>query len=98
MKRILLPAALLLCAAACAPAPTDNVNANANTNANMSNMNASNTNAASSATAADTELIAKEREVYDAIKKKDAAAFGAFLADDFIYVTSGAASSHNKAD
>jgi hypothetical protein len=86
MKRILLPLLLLACAAACAPAPSNNANTNANVNA--SNVNAANTNASSSATASDADLIAKEREIYDNLKKKDSAAFGAMLGEDFIYVTS----------
>lgn len=94
MKRILLPVLLLACAAACAPAPSNN----ANTNMNASNVNAANTNASSSATASDSDLIAKEREIYDDFKKKDAAAFGALLTDDFIYVGSDNATSHDKAD
>ncbi|MFL6230960.1 MAG: DUF4440 domain-containing protein [Pyrinomonadaceae bacterium] len=95
MKRILLPAALLCCVAACAPAPTDNTNANANMNANMSNMNASNANTSSTATTQDAELIAKEKELYDDFKKKDMTAFGAMLADDFMYVSSDGV--HDKA-
>ena len=95
MKRmLLLPAALLVCASACTPATNENTNSNANINANMSNMNASNMNT-SSAIASDSDLIAKEKEVYDDIKKKDSTAFGALLADDFMYVTSDGV--HDKA-
>lgn len=93
MKRIYLCAALVLCAAACAPAPTDN--ANTNMNANVSNMNASNMNTSSTSTTQDADIIAKEKEVYDDFKKKDMTAFGALLADDFVYVTSDGV--HDKA-
>jgi hypothetical protein len=92
---MLLPAALLICAAACAPAPTENSNTNANMNANVSNMNASNMNTASTTTAQDADIIAKEKEVYDDFKKKDMTAFGALLADDFVYVSSDGV--HDKA-
>src|ERR1051325_9375680 len=96
MKRLVLPLALAaLAAAACAPAPSNTANTNANMN--VSNMNASNANSASSGSYTDSDIIAKEREVYDAFKKKDANAFAALLADDFIYFGNGPAA-HNKAE
>lgn len=95
MKRLLLPLALVACAAACAPAPSDNANANAS-NTNAANMNAANSNTSSSATTSDADLMAKDREIYDALKKRDNTAFGALLADDFLYVTGDGI--HSKAD
>jgi hypothetical protein len=98
MKRLLLPAMLLACAAACAPAPSNTANTNANiSNMNMSNTNASNTNSASAGSYSDADIIAKEREIYDDVKKKDTNAFGAMLDDNFIYVTSDTTSPHDKA-
>jgi hypothetical protein len=96
MKRMLFPLLLLACVAACAPAPSNNANTNANMNA--SNMNAANSNTTSSANPADADLIAKEREIYDDVKKKDTAAFGAMVTDDFIYVSSDAPAPHDKAE
>lgn len=97
MKRMLLPAALLACAAAaCAPAPSNTANTTA-TNTNAANANAANTNAASTAGVSESDLLAKEHEIYDNFKKKDTAAFGALLTDDFIYVGPEPAV-HDKAD
>lgn len=94
MKRIILLAALLLAASGCATtteapsnnAPTQPTNTNANTTA---------TPKAATTNAADSEVAVKEREIWDNIRKKDAAAFGAMLADDFVYVSSDGV--HNKA-
>lgn len=86
MKRIILLALFLLAASGCAKtteapsnnAPTQPANTNANTTATPK----------AAMTAADSEVAVKEREIWDAIKKKDSAAFAAMLADDFTYVTS----------
>lgn len=83
MNKLLLPAALLLCAAACAPAPTNSTN----TNANAANTNAANANSAAAATWTDADMIAGERAAWDAIKRKDWAAFTDMLAPEFIDVT-----------
>ena len=87
MNKLLLPAALLLllCAAACAPAPTNVANTNANTNA--ANTNAANANSASAATWTDADMIAGDRAAWDAIKRKDWAAFTDMLAPEFVDVT-----------
>ncbi len=83
MKKILLPAALLLCAAACAPAPTNSTN----DNANAANTNAANANSAAAApTWTDDDVIADERAAWDTIKRKDWTAFSAMLAPEFMEV------------
>lgn len=86
MKRMLLPsAALLLCAAAaCTTAPTNTTNT-ANTNA--ANANAANSNTRAAATWTNDDVIAHDRAAWDAIKRKDSAAFSDMLAPEFIDVT-----------
>jgi hypothetical protein len=91
MKRTLLLSAplLLLCAAAaCAPVPTTNT---ANTNAANANANSTTTAAAWT----ESDISAREREVWDALKAKNWDAFAAHLADDQLYVGPGSVS--NKA-
>jgi hypothetical protein len=90
MKRMLLPAALLVCAAACAPAPTENSNANVNVNANTSNMNGANSNTTSSAAWTNDDVINGDKKAWDLIKTKDYAAFGTMIDDNFIDVTPAA--------
>jgi predicted small secreted protein len=86
MKRRLALAALLLAASACT-ATTENTNTGAgNTNANTN----ANSNAAASPTPAgvsQSDLEAKERAAYDAIKAKNWDAFGAMLAEEFVAVS-----------
>lgn len=83
MKRIILLAALLLTASGCArttEAPSNNASgqpANANTTATPK----------AATTAPDADLMAKEKEIWDAIKRKEPDAFAAMLADDFVFVT-----------
>lgn len=89
MKRILLLGALLAVAAACGPA----VNTNTNTNQPASNTNAAAT--PTPATVSAKDIIDKENQVFDALKRKDWDAFAAFLADDQIYVTADGV--HDKA-
>lgn len=84
MNKLLLPAALLLCAA-CAPAPTNSTNTNAN--ANAANTNAANANSAAAPAWTDDEVIASDRAAWDAIKRKDWAAFPDMLAPEFVEVT-----------
>ncbi|MCA1613871.1 MAG: nuclear transport factor 2 family protein [Acidobacteria bacterium] len=84
MNKLLLPAALLLCAAACAPAPTNSTN----TNANAANTNAANANSAAAATWTDADVIAGDRAAWDAIKRKDWTAFPDMLAPEFVDVGS----------
>jgi hypothetical protein len=84
MKRIILLASLLLAASACSPAP-------APSNSNAPTSPANTTTAATPGTTAapaDSGVTAKEKEIWDNIKKKDPNAFGAMLAEDFIYVSS----------
>ena len=86
MKRMLpLPAALLLLCAACTTAPTNTANTNANTNA--ANINAANANSRAAAAWTNDDVIANDRAAWDAIKRKDSAAFSDLLAPEFIDVT-----------
>jgi hypothetical protein len=85
MKRISLPALLLLCAAtACAPAPTNSTNTNAN--ANGANSNSANANR-SAASWTNEDVIGGDRAAWDALKRKDYAAFSDMLAPEFVDVT-----------
>jgi hypothetical protein len=91
MKRIILLASLLLAVSACSPAPAPS-NANAPTPA----ANTSNASTPSTATTpSDSGATAKEKEIWDNIKAKNPDAFGAMLAEDFIYVSNDGV--HNKA-
>jgi hypothetical protein len=88
MKRALIIIALLLVASACATQPTTNSTNSTNTTPNA---NAANSNAQAAKPAAvlsEADLMAKEKQVWDAIKKKDWDSFGGFLSDDQIYVGS----------
>lgn len=92
MKRIFLLAALLLAAAGCATtteAPSNNAPSqptNANTTATPK--------AATNAPAAD--IVAKEKEIWDTIKRKEPEAFAAMLADDYLHIVNGGV--YGKAD
>ncbi|HEX5707779.1 MAG TPA: nuclear transport factor 2 family protein [Pyrinomonadaceae bacterium] len=81
MKRLLLPCALFalaLSAASCAaPAPSNNANQTANTNA-----------ATPTPSPASVDFAERDRQVYDAIKRKDWDAFAAFIGDDYMLVVS----------
>lgn len=94
MKRMFVILALLVTAYGC----TDATQPAGNTT-NTANANAANTNAASPAAAttgvSEQDLIANEKQLWDAIRRKDPAAFGNFLADDQLYVTSDGI--HDKA-
>ena len=81
MKKILILAASMLAAAACAAPPT-----NREATTGSSTNRAAETKASAPLTEADA--IAKERQVWDAIKNKDYEAFGNMLTDDFISVAS----------
>ncbi|MDT7543192.1 MAG: hypothetical protein QOE33_3096 [Acidobacteriota bacterium] len=94
MKRMLLPLALLACAAACEPAPTNSTNTNANMNA--SNVNAANSNMNAAATWTNDDVIAGDKKAWDLIKTKDYATFEKGLDDNFIDVTPSGV--HNKAE
>lgn len=88
MKRVLIVTVLLFVASACAtqgPAnSTTPANTTANTNASNSNMPAS----TSSTAISEADLIAREKQVWEVIKKKDWDGFAALLTDDQVYVGS----------
>ena len=84
MKRILLAAALL--GAAAAPACTPTTGPANNANAPLANFNAAATPTPAPTVAA-ADHIARERQVMDAIKRKDWDGFAAHLADDQLYVS-----------
>ncbi len=89
MKRILLPAALLVVAsaAACqAPAPSGNANQTANANVSTPTPSPS---------PAVADLAEQDRQAYEAIKRKDWDAFAAMLADEQLLVTGDGV--HDKA-
>src|SRR5258708_223756 len=83
MKKILMAAAALLFAVACAAPPT---------NRDATNTTNSTNRAAETSSAAPTEadLVAKEKAIWDALKKKDYEGFGAMLADNSIEVATDA--------
>lgn len=81
MKRLIALAALLCVASACTTTE------NANTGANTSNTNAAPTATATPAGVSQTDIEAKEKQAWDAVKTKNADAFGAMISDDFIYVS-----------
>jgi hypothetical protein len=83
MKKILLLAAAVLTAAACAAPPT-NREAASGTNANSA------AEAKPSAPLSEADAMAKEKQIWGAIQKKDYDGFGSMLTDDFIYVSSDA--------
>ena len=76
MKKILALVSFLVVAAACAP-PTTNTNTASNAN----------TTASKSAAPTEAEMTAKEKAVWDTLKKKDYDAFGNSLASDYTEVT-----------
>lgn len=85
MKRIILLSALVLAASGCATTTQAPSNTNAPTPpANTANSATPSTNVP----ALNSEITDKEKAVWEAIKKKDAAGFAAMLADDFIYISS----------
>ncbi len=85
MKRIILLSALLLAASACATT----TQAPSNTNAPTPPANNATSGTPSTTTPAlNSEIADKEKAIWEAIKKKDAAGFAAMLADDFIYISS----------
>jgi hypothetical protein len=86
MKRLILLAPLLLMASACTTTTQAPSNVNAPTNTQPSNTTASAT-PKTDANASDSDVTAKEKQIWDNIKKKDPDAFAAMLADDFVYVS-----------
>lgn len=90
MKRLLSLVALLVAASACVTTT--------NTNTGTGNANvAANTNTAATPAAgiSEADITAKEKQVWDAVKSKNTSAFGALLADDFLYVSDDGV--HDKA-
>jgi hypothetical protein len=79
MKKILALVSFLVVAAACSTEPTTNTNMSSNAN----------TTTMKSAAPTETEMTAKEKAVWDTLKKKDYDAFGNALASDYIEVTDG---------
>jgi len=79
MKKILALVSLLLVAAACSTEPTTNTTTSSNAN----------TTTTKSAAPTEAEMTAKEKAVWDTLKKKDYDAFGNSLTSDFIEVTDG---------
>jgi hypothetical protein len=73
MKKILVFVSFLIVAAACSTEPKKDTTANANKAAESK-----------SAAASETEIIAKEKAGWDAVKKKDFDALGKLLTSDFI--------------
>lgn len=88
MKRIILLALVVMAASSCVKttqAPGDaNANANANTSANTSASPAATPKAEANISA---DIIAREKEIWEAIKAKNPDGFAALLADDFVYVS-----------
>ena len=76
MKKILALCSFLLIAAACATEPT--TNSNVSSNANTTTMKA--------ASPTEADITAKEKAVWDTLKKKDLDAFGNMLTTDYVEV------------
>jgi hypothetical protein len=74
MKKILALVSVLVFAAACTTTLTTNTNTS------------SNTNTTKSAASSQADMIAKEKAVWDTLKKKDLEAFGNVLASDYLEV------------
>jgi hypothetical protein len=84
MKRITLLALLALAASGCATT----TQAPSNTNASMTPANtATSATPKPAADATNSPVTEQEKQVWDAIKEKDPAAFAAMLAEDFMYVS-----------
>jgi hypothetical protein len=85
MKRMMMLTVLLLVASGCATtAQTQNSNAPAtSTNTNS----AATTTTATTAAASDDDHIAREKQVWDLLKKKDYDGFAGMLADDQVEVS-----------
>src|SRR2546423_13849453 len=81
MKKILALVSLLVLAAACATQPSGNKDTA--TNANNANKAAE---TKSIAPPSESDIIAREKASWDALKKKDADAFGKITANDYVEV------------
>ena len=85
MKRTVLLAALLIAASACAaPAPS---NPSATSNRPTANTSPAPASTPAAALVTEADALAREKQVYDALKAKNYDAFAAFLADDQVYVS-----------
>ena len=89
MKVLFLAVSAALLLSACTAPSTNREITNTNNNANK-------TTETKVASITEAEAVAKEKEVWASLEKKDYNAFAALLADDFIYVTGDGA--HDKAD
>jgi hypothetical protein len=78
MKKILALVSALLIAAACSNQTTTNTNTSSNANT---------TTMKSTAPPTEADITAKEKAVWDTLKKKDLEAFGNMLASDYIEIT-----------
>jgi hypothetical protein len=83
MKKILVLVSLLIAAAACSTAPSGNKDVTANANSANANKGGE---IKSTAMVSESDIIAKEKASWDAIKKKDWDGFGKMLATDYIEV------------
>jgi hypothetical protein len=96
MKRIIMISVLLLVASGCATtAQTQNSNAPAtSTNTNAAATTTTTTTTTTAATS-DDDHIAREKQVWELLKKKDYDSFASMLADDQVEVSAGGV--HDKA-
>lgn len=83
MKKILVLVSLLIAAAACSTTPSGNKDVT--TNANSANANKG-AETKSGALVSESDIIAKEKASWDAIKKKDWDGFAKMLANDYIEI------------
>ncbi len=83
MKKLLVLVSLLIAAAACSTTPSGNKDVT--TNANSANANKG-AETKSAAMVSESDIIAKEKASWDAIKKKDWDGFGKMLASDYLEV------------
>jgi hypothetical protein len=83
MKKMLVLVSLLIAAAACSTTPPGNKDIT--TNANSANANKG-TEMKSTAMVSESDIIAKEKASWDAIKKKDWDGLGKMMASDYIQV------------
>ncbi|HWP53426.1 MAG TPA: nuclear transport factor 2 family protein [Pyrinomonadaceae bacterium] len=83
MKKILVLVSLLITAAACSNAPSGNKDVTANANSVNANKG---TEMKTAALVSESDIIAKEKASWDAIKTKDWDGFGKMLASDYIEI------------
>ena len=83
MKKILVLVSLLIAAAACATTPSGNKDVTANANSANANKGAE---TKSGSLVSESDIIAKEKASWDAIKKKDWDGFAKTLASDYLEI------------